>query len=367
MGSNTNTRYRITDMNSEYKYYKCKDIASDSADIYLSFGQFTLVNVVQEEVEEKEADTAHEFPYFTDFRSRTEKSVLNQNDFADDPSGYLKAIRAKYNIKHRRELNPNNDEDMDVEDEPFLRPWIEGKMEKLSAESGYFVKEKWKTRLFRLFDEALVWFDDDSFLSKLYRKRRKGSDSAADDNEYMTPFGVLPLAMVTGIKTADIDGQITEDELLRLELEVGDEGIIVLKCSDVNQRIKWYECLHSAIFAVKRPLFVQDKDLWRISEPKPPRSSKQITKSDLKRRQAHVKMGKSLAFLAGLAFTPATPKEENDDLGTAFDNIDTTDSKGAADIELQTTDSKTKSKHMDQVPSMSQTNPTSSNDDVKIL
>eukprot|EP01083_Nonionella_stella_P181455 650137_1 len=31
------------DMNREYKYYKCKEIASD-------FGQFTLVNVVQEEV-----------------------------------------------------------------------------------------------------------------------------------------------------------------------------------------------------------------------------------------------------------------------------------------------------------------------------
>eukprot|EP01083_Nonionella_stella_P148205 468780_1 len=37
------------DMNRGYKYYKCKDIASD-------FGQFTLVNVVQEEMEEKEAD-----------------------------------------------------------------------------------------------------------------------------------------------------------------------------------------------------------------------------------------------------------------------------------------------------------------------
>merc|ERR1712039_259857 len=122
-------------------------------------------------------------------------------------------------------------------------------------------------------------------------------------------------AMITGLKTCDLsedaeNTKLTEDELLRLELEIGDEGVIILKCSDFNQRIKWYECLHSAIFAVKRPLFTKDKDLWRIAEPKAAepnknktkRLSRQITKEDvlshdeLRKKGMHVRMGKSLAF-----------------------------------------------------------------------
>merc|ERR1712228_515291 len=191
-----------------------------------------------------------------------------------------------------------------------------GKMEKLMAQSGYFGSEKWKTRLFRLFDEALVWFDDEpSFFKKLFHKKADNDDDMKEnDMEYMTPFGVLPLAMITGLKTCDLSedaiksNKLTENELLRLELEIGDEGIIILKCSDFNQRIKWYECLHSAIFAVQRPLFTKDKDLWRIAEPKAEskdktkKFSRQMTKEDVmsnddwRKKAMHVRMGKSLAF-----------------------------------------------------------------------
>merc|ERR1719229_458352 len=125
--------------------------------------------------------------------------------------------------------------------------------------------------------------------------------------------------MITGLKTADLEAMdennvtISEEELLRFELQIGDEGVIILKCSDVNQRIKWYECLHSTIFTVQRPLFIKDKDLWRIAEPKPTidknkgrntttKFKRQITKEDVmgndrKRRQGmHVRMGQSIAF-----------------------------------------------------------------------
>ena len=100
----------------------------------------------------------------------------------------------------------------------------------------------------------MVWFDDQpSFFKRLFQRKAIRSPEAVDndsseeptddDKEWMRPFGVLPLAMVTALKTCDVnemDGDIAEEELLRLELEVGDEGVIILKCSDFNQRIKWY-------------------------------------------------------------------------------------------------------------------------------
>jgi len=267
-------------------------------------------------------------PYFTDFLQRQESSVLQQEDYADDPSGFLTAILKKYNIRHPRQIAES--EEAQSGDYKELRPWIEGKMEKLMAQKGYFGNAKWKTRHFRLFDEALVWFDDEpSFFKRLFSRKPQrspetvendssGAEEVDDDKEWMRPFGVLPLAMVTALKTCDVnemDGNIAEEELLRLELEIGDEGVIILKCSDFNQRIKWYECLHTAIFTVKRPLFTKDTDLWRIAEPKaeekrPSRGAKNTTtafarqltkedviKSDQKRKQPlHVRMGQSLHF-----------------------------------------------------------------------
>eukprot|EP00484_Ammonia_sp_Unknown_P030898 CAMPEP_0197024446 /NCGR_PEP_ID=MMETSP1384-20130603/4983_1 /TAXON_ID=29189 /ORGANISM="Ammonia sp." /LENGTH=484 /DNA_ID=CAMNT_0042452829 /DNA_START=260 /DNA_END=1714 /DNA_ORIENTATION=- len=324
-------------------------------------GRTTIYTLTSNENQDYE-NLAKHLPYFADFMLRREKSVLNQNEYIDNPTGFLRAIRDKYNIRHPRQFDVHNDD----EDYAHLRPWIEGKMEKLMAESGYFGAEKWKTRLFRLFDEALVWFDDEpSFLKKLLnrasnsrhsqltktRNSRKTSDQIAevdenkeDDNLYMTPFGVLPLAMITGLKTVDIeamDGTVSEDELLRLELEIGDEGVIILKCSDFNQRIKWYECLHTAIFTVKRPLFTKDRDLWRIEEPKPVDTtadfakqgnsvslsfggqSRQLTKGDVlknsqrRKKKLHVRMGKSLAFkisdLKGNVLATPTPEVDAND------------------------------------------------------
>ena len=320
-------------------------------------------------------------PYFTDFISRKEKSVLNQNDFKDDPSGYLKAIRNKYNIRHPRRFENHHDDDNNIDDDGhfILRPWIEGKMEKLMAQSGYFGNEKWKTRLFRLFDEALVWFDDDpSFFKKLFNRRsskhKKNGSKISDKEEaeennidYMTPFGVLPLAMITGLKTCDIDkmdASLSEDELLRLELEIGDEGVIILKCSDFNQRIKWYECLHSAIFTVKRPLFTKDKDLWRITEPKvddektnntSTKLRRQLTKEDVqkhdekRRKPMHIRMGQSLAFrLSDIRTSIGTPSKSNDDVVIELPDFDTTQSN----------------ENIDRVPSL---NASSTSNSVKVL
>lgn len=104
-----------------------------------------------------------------------------------------------------------------------------------------------------------------------------------------------------------------------------------LSLSLTHQR---YECLHTAIFTVKRPLFTKDRDLWRIAEPKPEekRSSKganntsaaltrQLTKEDVrkqdqKRKQPlHVRMGQSLHFNVVPNFvsslqSPGTPSRE---------------------------------------------------------
>ena len=413
----SSTIYAIDSFNDTHNYYKCivqsettkNDDNKIENEIYLNCNQLNFVKIItnnklkkEEELktdiksdkkragiysltmnEDEDYETVSKhLPYFTDFMLRQEKSVLNQNDFKHDPSGYLKAIRNKYNIRHPRQFDMNSDQQYDgnstskisvkstsptaAEEDLHLRPWIEGKMEKLMAETGYFGTEKWKTRLFRLFDEALVWFDDEpSFFKKLFNRRSSNKNkrigvkannsnnnnnndaqsdneedinNLEDDNDWMSPFGVLPLAMITGLKTCDVDkmdGNVSEDELLRLELEIGDEGVIILKCSDFNQRIKWYECLHTAIFTVKRPLFTKDKDLWRIAEPKVSQDKtgtfgkntttslkRQITKEDIvkndekRRKPMHVRMGQSLAFkLSDIKAGWATNNSFDDDDG----------------------------------------------------
>ncbi len=96
--------------------------------------------------------------------------------------------------------------------------------------------------------------------------------------------------------------------------------------------MKRYECLHTAIFTVKRPLFTKDHDLWRIAEPKAEekRSSsnntsapmtRQLTKDDVRKKDKqrkqplHVRMGQSLHFnvvpnfVASLG-TPGSPSRD---------------------------------------------------------
>lgn len=375
-------KYVIESINDKYNYYKCVETQNSKSIYYLNFNQLDFVNIIGNDIDDIDDDINEEIkqeqdnrntsntiysltqneeedyenlskylPYFSDFMTRKEKSVLNQTDFKDDPSGYLKAIRNKYNIRHPRQFEIDNNHSNNNN----IRPWIEGKMEKLMAQTGYFGTEKWKTRLFRLFDEALIWFDDEpSFFKKLFNRRSSNKkhnnnhmeqieDDKDNDNEYMTPFGVLPLAMITGLKTCDIDkmdGNLSEDELLRLELEIGDEGIIILKCHDFNQRIKWYECLHTAIFTVKRPLFTKDKDLWRITEPKVNEKgtstsvSRQITKEDIekndekRRKPMHIRMGQSLAFKLNdikVNFGTPTGNDNESDIQIEIPDLDTSD------------------------------------------
>eukprot|EP01083_Nonionella_stella_P085225 236208_1 len=216
-------------------------------------------------------------PYFSDFMKRgEEESVLNSSNYKKgDPLSYLQAIDDKYDVKHPQKFDVNEQENYS------LRPWVQGQMEKLSDAKGLFGADKYDEKMFRLFDEALVWFPD-SFLS-------------FKTDEWIKPSGVLPLAMVTGLKTVDIDkmdGKIDEDELLSLELQIEDETILKLRCSDFNQRIKWFECLHTAIFTVTRPAFTREKNVWTL----------QLIKTDKKDNDQmadkpnHIRMGQTLVL-----------------------------------------------------------------------
>lgn len=199
--------------------------------------------VLSEDVDQDMQALQSVLPYFADFIQRKEKSVISNLDMSHNPLSYLQAILDKYNVEH-----PKSMEDLN---EYKLRPWIAGTLEKLMPEGNFLGNPKWESRMFRLFDEALVWFEDEGFIKKIFHSKQLT----------MKPFGVLPLAMITGLKTGDIvskeDYEISEDDLLRLELEIEGEGVIVLKCADFNQRIKWFECLHTAIFTVARPMFAK--------------------------------------------------------------------------------------------------------------
>ena len=191
--------------------------------------------------------------------SSTENSNANNNNDDQKQSPQANKSPADAEIAESEtadEEDDDDDNDNDGNNNGYVfRPWIEGVLEKLMPQKTLLGNPQWRTRLFRLFDEALVWFEDEGFFSKLFGNKK--------NTQTMKPYGVLPLAMITGLKTADImnkaDNEITEDELLRLELEIGDEGTIVLRCADYNQRIKWFECLHTAIFTVQRPMFAKVK------------------------------------------------------------------------------------------------------------
>ncbi len=165
----------------------------------------------------------------------------------------MQAILSKYNVPHEKDIYAELQEGKEKEKEAAFRPWIEGVMEKLMPDRNILGNKKYKTRLFRLFDEALVWFAEPSFFSKLFGKK----------TDKIKPLGVLPLALVASIRTCAMDkmDDATEEELLTLELQIGKEGCFVLKCSDFNQRIKWLECLHVAVFNVERPLSTKVKCL----------------------------------------------------------------------------------------------------------
>ena len=80
--------------------------------------------------------------------------------------------------------------------------------------------------------------------------------------------------MITSVRTAtpmnqlsDRDAsEISENELLSLELEIGSEGIIILKCSDERQKIKWLACLNTAVFNMDKPLFTKQQGLWNLEK-----------------------------------------------------------------------------------------------------
>ena len=68
-------------------------------------------------------DDIHELkkqlPYFCEYRTRNEVSVLKIKDYKNDPEGYLKAVLDKYNVNHPKKLSNNNNSNN-------LTPWIEG-------------------------------------------------------------------------------------------------------------------------------------------------------------------------------------------------------------------------------------------------
>lgn len=148
------TFYKIDEIDQERSYYKCSVVDEEASGtladaLYLTFAQLLFVGNLPPPTQSQSVyslstaeDAASELehlrsilPYFTDFTQRQEKSVLNQNDFADDPSGYLRAILKKYNIRHPRHIAES--EETQSGDYTELRPWIEGKMEKLMAQKGY--------------------------------------------------------------------------------------------------------------------------------------------------------------------------------------------------------------------------------------
>ncbi|ETO14144.1 hypothetical protein RFI_23224 [Reticulomyxa filosa] len=97
--------------------------------------------------------------------------------------------------------------------------------------------------------------------------------------------------------------ELSDEELLTLTLHIGDEGVIILRCSDVNQRLKWFECLHCAVFNVPKPLFATKEGIWRIAEESAGNTQKQWTKHSIQEQMhapssmekiRHVRMGTSL-------------------------------------------------------------------------
>eukprot|EP01084_Bolivina_argentea_P183066 315957_1 len=191
-------------------------------------------------------------PYFSEFMNcGAEKSVTTKKNVnLNDPLSYLQALDDKYDINHPKIFDLRQRKDY------HLRPWIEGKIEELDGKTIFGAK--WETKLFRLFDEALIWFDPNDDLFDLI---------GDDDEKFIKPLGVLPLAMITGLKTCDVDkmdGNISEDELMKLELKMDNKTVLTMKCSDFNQRIKWYECLHTAIYLVRRPEFAKNENIWTV-------------------------------------------------------------------------------------------------------
>jgi len=304
-------------------------------------------------------DLKKQLPYYVEFAKRKDVNVLKMNDYKDDPEGYLQAILKKYNVNHPKVINTNDD------DKNELRPWVEGTMEKLLPQSNMFGMYQWRRRLFRLFDEVLVWFEEpsDNIVTKLLHK----------PEPTMKPLGIIPLALITSLRapsaTKDVNNDSNQnsnnvvannnarssittiatnalqtiatsdnieqdDLLLQLELQIGDEGIILLRCSDYKQRIKWYECLHAAIFNIEKPIFTKLKGIWRIAEEEVTDSSKQIMSNDInnngKKRNSlvNVRMGPSLVLTfqqIKSVFGMLPIQENNNNDNNANDNDDKND------------------------------------------
>ncbi|ETO29996.1 hypothetical protein RFI_07123, partial [Reticulomyxa filosa] len=245
-------------------------------------------------------------PYLNEYLKRTKNGELSSamKTTADDPLSqdiYLQTIINKFNCFHPKNLQTSVSSPRSSLSIPSLssqdnlctlQPWIQGELEKLMPQKSVFGYVKWENRLFRLFEEALVWFEEPNMLSKWWNRKET----------LMKPLGVLPLAMVTSIETADLSDEsnltLSEEELLTLTLHIGEEGVLVLRCSDVNQRLKWFECLHCAVFNVPKPLFPTQQGLWRIAEQTVSDGQKRWTKHSLQQRVQQTSSDFTICLLA---------------------------------------------------------------------
>ena len=126
------TRYTIARHNAELDLFECGGGGDEIVGaFYLTGAQLGFVSLVAASRSLEQLSSV--LPYLADFLARRlqseSRSVLSSDAsshaFRADPSGYLRAIRAKYTVPHPVALAEEGD----------LRPWISGKMEKLQVET----------------------------------------------------------------------------------------------------------------------------------------------------------------------------------------------------------------------------------------
>lgn len=229
-------------------------------------------------------------PYFKVYTVREKKIDDNRKSVSnyETPKDYLKSVVAKYNIDFdfSKDGYPpvgveEEKETKEEEEDDQWRPYIEGVLRKkdpLAQNRGALkrlVTSAFKHRFMRLYPDALVWFEVPSFLM------RKGMLV----NPRAKPLGILPLALVGGIKAPGLaelmayaEDPLSDNEEIpdiddsamdTLEIAIGNsQAVIELRCEDWRQRFKWMECMEIAMVEGKRVVGLDEltKDTFKIKE-----------------------------------------------------------------------------------------------------